>query len=170
MPIFGLTVFFIAEIFPYVLLAGIAAFFVWRAHGSEQRRLVAVSGLVGCAAAVIARFGVTVFIRMFVDRPRPFEALSFQPLFSHDIGHAFPSGHAAFFFAFLPFVFARSKRAGIIYAVGIFLMGLARVAAGVHWPTDIVAGAAVGMVTGYVLLRVLPRFSRMSTTQKTHLQ
>ncbi len=170
MPIFSPAIFFIAEILPYVLLAGIAVFFAWRAHDGGQRRLVAVYGIVGCVAAIISRFGITVFIRMLVDRPRPFEVLSFQPLFSHDIGHAFPSGHAAFFFAFLPFVFVRSKQAGIIYAIGIFFMGLARVAAGVHWPTDIVAGAVVGIVSGYTLLRVLQRFSRMSTTQKTHLQ
>ena len=43
------------------------------------------------------------------------------------------------------------KKRGWIYLAGAALIGLARVAAGVHWPSDILAGAIVGLISFLVV-------------------
>ena len=57
----------------------------------------------------------------------------------------FPSDHAAFFFALALGIFLACRRAGAVaLAWTIFVTLASRVAAGMHWPLDIAAGAAIG--------------------------
>jgi len=57
----------------------------------------------------------------------------------------FPSDHAAFFVALSLGIWLACRRAGAIALAWTLLVTLAtRVAAGMHWPADIVAGAAIG--------------------------
>jgi undecaprenyl-diphosphatase len=75
--------------------------------------------------------------------------------------HSFPSGHAAR--AFLIATIASGLGpAGVAIALWIWapLVGLARVAMGVHYLSDIVAGALLGIVVGWLGLQVyLPLFA-----------
>ncbi len=69
--------------------------------------------------------------------------------------HSFPSGHAALcvaVYGFLAYLWIRSSRSVAEKAVAIalttvliMLVSLARVRLGAHWPSDIIAGAALGM-------------------------
>jgi undecaprenyl-diphosphatase len=77
-------------------------------------------------------------------------------------GWSFPSGHAtesAAIYATLAYMFARTQsRLGVrsmAYAIGIvapLLIGLSRIYLGVHWPTDVVAGWALGGVWSAIVL------------------
>ena len=61
---------------------------------------------------------------------------------------SFPSDHAALFFALATGIFFVSKRVGIyaiIYSIIIIL--LPRIYFGLHYPTDIIAGALIGAIT-----------------------
>ena len=70
--------------------------------------------------------------------------------------HSFPSGHAALcvaVYGFLAYLWIRSSRsvlekivAVVLVAVLTALVSLARVRLGSHWPSDIVAGAVLGMM------------------------
>ena len=63
---------------------------------------------------------------------------------------SFPSDHAALFFTLAVGIYFASRRAGwfcFIYYSLLFIC-LPRVYLGEHYPTDIVAGAAIGMVPG----------------------
>lgn len=102
------------------------------------------------AAALFARYGVASFIRIFVHRPRPFLALSLPHLIN-DTAYSFPSGHTIFIFALATGVlFFNRKLAYFFYASGL-LVALARVAGGVHYPSDIVGGALLGIATTTIL-------------------
>lgn len=71
--------------------------------------------------------------------------------------HSFPSGHAAR--AFLIAVMATGLGpawAGIILWIWAPLVSLARVAMGVHYASDIVAGMFVGIIVGILGLEVYP--------------
>ena len=68
---------------------------------------------------------------------------------------AFPSGHAAFFFALSTVVYFYNKKAGIGFFVASFLISISRVFGGVHWPTDILAGVLVGIFSAWFILKIL---------------
>ncbi len=73
--------------------------------------------------------------------------------------HAFPSGHTASIFtlagALMIYTRYNWQRAGLfLFAL---LVGLARIAVGVHWPLDVLAGAALGLVSAACAYRIVCR-------------
>lgn len=69
---------------------------------------------------------------------------------------SFPSGHSAGSFAFAAFVFALHKSWGMLALVLASLVAASRIALGVHYPSDVVVGAILGMTIGGACgLRVL---------------
>ena len=79
-------------------------------------------------------------------RPRPFTE---HPALTHVLGArttdpSFPSDHAAAAFAIAFAVLAFSRRAGIGFLAVATLIALSRVALGMHYPSDVLAGALVG--------------------------
>jgi undecaprenyl-diphosphatase len=66
---------------------------------------------------------------------------------------AFPSDHAVLFFGVATGLFAVSRRLGsFAYAIAVFVISLPRVYLGLHYPSDIIAGAALGV--GSVFLTI----------------
>jgi undecaprenyl-diphosphatase len=49
--------------------------------------------------------------------------------------------------------FCFDKRIGATLFVGALIVSVARVAAGIHWPLDILAGAVIGAVVAFVITR-----------------
>jgi undecaprenyl-diphosphatase len=88
------------------------------------------------------------------DRPRPFVALpDIHPLIAtlpSENLQSFPSGHALFFFAIATVLFCFNKRVGVLAFIAAAVMAIARVYVGVHWPSDILGGAVIGMLTGWL--------------------
>ncbi len=108
------------------------------------------------AAAVLARLVIVEFIRWLLPRGRPFVENHVNLLFDYNQSAAsFPSGHAAFYFAIATVVYLYSKKAGVFFFIASFLISLARVFSGIHWPSDILAGVAVGVLSGFLLFRFI---------------
>ncbi len=143
---------FFSEYFGYFLLAG--ALLMILSLDSWKSRVYQLSLL--SLALILSRGILTEAIRFFYNRPRPFIALEFSPLFEQANKGAFPSGHAAFYFALAGVVFLINRKAGWYWLGGAFLIGLARIFAGVHWPLDILGGAAVGILSVWAVSRLLP--------------
>jgi len=106
-------------------------------------------------ALILSRGIFTELIRFFYYRPRPFVALNFTSLIDQADKGAFPSGHAAFYFALAGVVFLINKKAGQYLIAGAILIGFARVFAGVHWPLDIAGGALVAFLSVYIVRLLL---------------
>ena len=124
-------------------------------HGAERFRSQVVT-LVG-ATSVVAASGVVAFINAQLVRPRPFVDNELTLLFYESTDPSFPSNAAAVGFALATAVFVRHRRAGAaLYALAA-LWGLARVYAGVHYPTDVIAGAAIGVAAGIAMTLVWRR-------------
>jgi undecaprenyl-diphosphatase len=124
--------------------------------------------LVLTVLAVALADWTTTAIKALVDRPRPFvrypepDVLVPRP---HDA--SFPSGHAATSFAaatILSFAFPKWTPAFLLLAAAI---AFSRVYVGVHYPLDVISGAALGALIA-IALRLLvanpPRLRRATRT------
>jgi len=144
---------FTAKYIPYVIFIA----FLWLVISQPdlRRRIFFFSEAV--IAVILSRGLITEIVRFFYYSPRPFEALNFQSLIPES-GSSIPSGHAAFFFALAMTIFFYNRRWGIWYFVISLLIGLARIFAGVHWPSDIIAGAVVGILSGLFVHSLLKNY------------
>ena len=103
-------------------------------------------------AAIIAT-AITHSLKPLLDVLRPpgvLEAGAFN-LIGHSItSEAFPSGHmvTAFTFAGLLILGLRPRWPWVVLLLAAAsIMGISRMVAGVHWPTDVLAGAVVGLAS-----------------------
>ncbi len=147
---------FFAAYFQYFLV-GALLIFLFFGKGEELKKNRLTVGL-AFLAVIVSRLGLTEIIRWLWARPRPFAEYDFTPLISHDLSASFPSGHAAFFFALAAVVFLFNKKAGWWFLAGSFLISLARVFVGVHYPSDILAGVVVGIFSGWLVAEIYKRF------------
>jgi len=87
---------------------------------------------------------------------RPFVDLNIIPLYK-ETGYSFPSEHMAVFTAIAVSMFLIDKRAGLVFSVIAILIGLSRIAIGVHYPLDIVGGLAVGLITSLIFIEIFKK-------------
>lgn len=97
---------------------------------------------------------MTPIIRTWYYRPRPFVALSIEPLISHPINSSFPSGHLAFLIPLGLVLWFLNKKASLLFLLGALLVGFSRIAVAVHWPSDILGGILIG-IAGFVLAQLV---------------
>jgi len=94
--------------------------------------------------------GVVAAIKAVAPRVRPCNSLAWAHALSLDLptDPSFPSGHSAGSFAFAFFVWSLRPRVGAVLVLLAALVAVSRVALGVHYPSDVTAGAALGAALG----------------------
>ena len=158
-PLFDGIIVFFASYLAYILVALFLAL-VFFSHYPRQEKLQIL--LVTLISTVIARLGITELTRFFYHRPRPFLDLPVHQLLT-DSSWSFPSGHATFFFAMATAVYLHNKKWGFIFFITTILITISRVIAGVHYPSDIVGGAIIGIAVAYAIFY----FVRKMTAQQS---
>lgn len=112
--------------------------------GGEQGRRAAVSGVASLGLSAAA---VNAVLKPLWDRRRP-EHVKQRVRFARWVrmpkSRSFPSGHAASGVAFATGVASEAPVPGSLLAVLAALVGYSRVHTGVHYPSDVVAGAVIG--------------------------
>lgn len=145
---------FFAEYLQYVLGLLLLAVIVLSKNKMKQAYMAATAVL----AALLARFAVKGLVLLFYSNPRPyagdFTARQLVLTPGEDF-QSFPSGHALFFFAAATAVYCRNRLLGMIFFAAATLISLARIFVGVHWPSDILAGALLGILTGWLTCKAV---------------
>jgi undecaprenyl-diphosphatase len=141
----------------YFFIALLAVLFLatgkWRSENARH-------GVVAAGFSALLGLGIAHLITDFWDRARPYEAhpgsahLFIAP--SHD--PSFPSDHATAAFAIALSIWLRSRKVGWLALAMAMVLAVARVAVGVHYPSDVIAGALIG--TASALLLWLPPVRR----------
>ena len=145
---------FFAEYFQYVLGLLLLAVIVFSKERTKKLCMAAAAVL----SALLARFAVKGLILMFYSNPRPYAGnFSVRQLVSTpgENFQSFPSGHALFFFAAATAIYCYDKKLGMVFFTAALLISFARIFVGVHWPSDILAGALLGIITGWLAYKTV---------------
>jgi undecaprenyl-diphosphatase len=138
---------------PFALIG--IGLFLW---GGWKGRLMAVIALL----LLLVSNGASELIKLWVERPRPCQVLQAVRILVGCSGgsFSFPSSHAAN-------VTAQALLFGSFYrplAVPLFLVAAAvsysRVYVGVHYPTDVIGGALVGLMCAALFIRLAREVER----------
>ena len=73
---------------------------------------------------------------------------------------SFPSGHSTFFFALAATVYFYNKKWGWWFFLAAIIINISRVIAGVHYPSDILGGAIIGILVAYFVFTIVNRVNR----------
>lgn len=144
-PLLDAIIVFVGDYLIYAVIAGVVCLAAYAWH-KRQRQMFA-GYFVALISALAARFVVASVIRLFYARPRPFTALD-VPHILNDSAYSFPSGHTIFMFALAAAIYRYNKALAWWLAAAGLLIGAARIAGGVHYPSDIAGGIALGILTG----------------------
>ncbi len=117
----------------------------------EEKNII-VPFAVAALAALLTDF-LTDVLKELIRRPRPCDVLDgINLLVGCPVSYAMPSGHASQSFAFaVPFYFFIRSGARHALLAGGVLISVSRVYVGVHYPSDVIAGAALGSAAAAVL-------------------
>lgn len=134
----------------------IAASLVWtldRAKKSAVPLIIASASIAGATSAVI---------KVLVHRPRPFvniaslgEGVTLNDAVFQNCLQSFPSGHTATAFALamaLSILYRQGKPLFFLFAI---LVGIQRIISQNHFPSDVIAGALVGITSAQLAYLML---------------
>ena len=125
-------------------------------------------GLCVLTALLIGALITNVTLKPLVNRTRPWVVIEgLRVLVDSGAGDpSFPSGHTTAAFAFASAVLCSEvKRDWKVYAMAVaVLMGFSRLYVGVHYPTDVLAGMAVGLLAGVLACRLWKKKEKKSSS------
>jgi len=99
--------------------------------------------------SLLLTWGVTDLLKITVARPRPFIAGDAVLIGKAPDGFSFPSQHASFSFTAATTAFLSQRTLGWIALIAAALVAYSRVYLGVHYWTDVLAGAVIGSAIAY---------------------
>lgn len=140
---------FAANDLVWVIVAMVVLTFLvpWRSRRLERRTGAVLATFAGAIALLIVQP-----IADAVDRTRPFVSHPHAHLLiAHGRDPGFPSDHATGAFALAMGLWLYDRTIGAIAFILAAIVAFARVYVGVHYPSDVVGGALIGMAVALIL-------------------
>jgi len=143
---------FFAVYLGWLMVAGLL-FYIYEARNNWRAFRVALLALASGLLALLAAD----LIKSVYPVARPLSSLKgLTSLFKPGDIASFPSSHAAFFGGLAGYLFLRSRNYGGWYLLLVLLICVARVASGVHYPLDILAGLALAGLASLIFIKIFP--------------
>jgi undecaprenyl-diphosphatase len=109
----------------------------------KKHRSLGILMIVSLIGSLIVTNGI---LKNWIARPRPYTVYPLDLLIDKNPEYSFPSGHTSAAFAAAWMIYMNKKRLGIYMVTLATLMGLSRVYLFMHYPTDVIGGAVVGIL------------------------
>lgn len=130
----------------FIVVFAVLIRFIFRKKWNE------ISLLVMCALGVFLAGSVNRFlIKPFFERPRPVDVIL---RVAKETSFSFPSGHATNAFCIAVFLCLGFPRYRIYFLIMATLTAYSRVYCGVHYPGDVMAGAALGSICAFGIFKL----------------
>jgi undecaprenyl-diphosphatase len=115
-------------------------------------KVASVGGMTAAGLGLL----ISQVITQLWQRPRPFVAHSHETilLVTRSSESSFPSDHAVAAFAIAFTVAFIGRRMGAAFLAAATFIAAARVIAGLHYPGDVLGGAAIGLFSAFVVMRL----------------
>lgn len=139
---------FVAKHLVYIV-AFVFAYFLYQRQSRKIFLLTAVSLAIAYVLARIAG--------LFYSHVQPFVVNNTTPLIPHVTNNTFPSDHTLVAAVLATIVLLYNRNLGLLLWVCALIIGAARVYAGLHYPVDIAASAALAVMTVWLVRLILKR-------------
>ena len=139
---------FLASFLIWILFAGL--FVLWVIDGRIKKEQV-----LHALFAMFLVYILTVIIKDLFPETRPFIANN-EPAMTLTTPNdaSFPSTHTAIAFALGTSVFLHDRHYGWKFFLGAAFVAIGRILANVHYPSDIIAGALLGMMVAWATEKI----------------
>jgi undecaprenyl-diphosphatase len=135
--------------FTYILVI-LGAYIVWR----ERKGGLVFLLFVGLTVAVTDSFSSRL-LKEWVGRIRPCQVLENVRLLTDcNTSYSFPSSHAVNIFAVAYFLSQMFRRLAPLFFAIAAVVGYSRVYMGIHYPLDVIGGAAIGLLIAWPMRRL----------------
>ncbi|HCW09128.1 MAG TPA: phosphatase PAP2 family protein [Cytophagales bacterium] len=167
-PLLDPVMYFLTDTFVWVPLYAFLIYLIFK-----KNKISGWYFLLGAAITIVLANGITDLMKPFFARFRPSHEPSLQGLIHHVNGYlggkyGFASGHAANTFGSAFFVWLTLKsfypKIGWIF-LWASLMTYTRIYLGVHYPGDILVGALVGLVCGWIGFKLAEQLTKRFAKQ-----
>ena len=148
----GLARLFVNEYFLTTIMSLILIVFWFEGQDRDQRERNQRAILHVLITLVVANI-VLKLCNLAYFRLRPFVDHEVNLLFYHPTDSSFPSNPATVGFSVAAAIWLYNRRLGALLLVLATLFGLSRIYCGVHYPLDVIAGALLGALSAYVVVR-----------------
>lgn len=126
------------------------------------------TGIIVAAALLMDLVLCNLILKNLVARVRPYHVnTAIAILIKKPLDFSFPSGHTAASFAAMTALFlAKMKKAWIAALVLAVLIAFSRLYFYVHYPTDVLGGAVVGILSGIIGYAIVEKIDKRRRTAK----
>ncbi|HCC83980.1 TPA: hypothetical protein DEP96_03985 [Candidatus Uhrbacteria bacterium] len=125
----------------YLVVVALTLYYFYKLSHSQRKSFIILAII-----SLPLIFLVSRLTSQFYFDPRPFVVGNFTPLVPHAADNGFPSDHTLLVAACATLMFVYHRKASYLIGLVALLVGLSRVAAGVHHLVDIIGSIIIAII------------------------
>lgn len=126
----------------------------------QNKNMLKREGFTIAVALIIFSVLGLLILKPIIARPRPFIAQGVDILIKEPMGFSFPSGHTGSSFAAAFVIYFYNKKIGLLALILATLIAFSRMYLFVHYPSDIVGGLILGIISSRIAIKITNEISK----------